>query len=65
VNEAEAARWRERLQLASAESLRNRAARAAARREAAERRRHGLALRQAWRQARLDARQATSPPPDR
>ncbi len=50
--------WAERLRIASAGSLRRRAARADARRAAAERRRHGVTARLAWRQIRCDARAA-------
>ncbi len=53
--------WEERLRWASAESLRRRAARAEARRDMAERRRHGVAARLAWRQVRRDARAADHP----
>ena len=59
MNQAEATEWQERLRRVASESLRLRAARPAARRESAERRRRGMELRQAWRQARLDARQLT------
>ena len=58
--------WPERLRLASAAALRRRATRAGDRAAAAERRRHGVSRRLAWRQARHDARTGDDgrPPPD-
>lgn len=55
--------WAERLRDASAGSLGRASARAEARRAAAERRRHGIAARLAWRQVRRDARAADPGPP--
>ena len=58
MTEVEAAEWQERLRAGAAVAVRRREARASARRERALRRTRGVSERLAWRQARLDVREA-------